>query len=87
MIRPSLPSQPSWYQQCVSWSHEVVLFALLIGLLLFANYYVPGFLTFRSQNIPSRKLWDFALVAIIMTPAKRIVSKVRGMVSASSKGW
>jgi rhamnose transport system permease protein len=49
------------------WWHEVVLAFLLILLLAFAETYVPGFVTWKSQLYLSRQLWEFALLALGMT--------------------
>ena len=50
------------------WSHEIALAVLLLCLIWLAQSLVPNFLSWRSQLIASRKLWDFALIAVLMTP-------------------
>ncbi len=49
------------------WWHEVSVLGLLILLLIVAELLVPGFLSFRSQLLLSRHLWEIAILSLAMT--------------------
>jgi rhamnose transport system permease protein len=47
--------------------HEVVLFALLVGLMLTAGYIAPKFTGLSAQSDMSTHVWELALLALPMT--------------------
>ena len=50
-----------------AWWHETVIAVLLVMVLQFAGWLVPGFLKLQSQLLLSRQLWEFAILALGMT--------------------
>ena len=50
-----------------AWWHETVIAVLLVIVLQFAGWLVPGFLKLQSQLLLSRQLWEFAILALGMT--------------------
>lgn len=58
------PPRTSWR---FPWWHEVVLVGLLGLLLALAGQLMPGFLSWKSQLLLSRQLWEFAILALGMT--------------------
>ena len=49
------------------WWHELIIAALLAGLLAAAGQLIPAFLKLNSQLLLSRQLWEFAILAPGMT--------------------
>lgn len=49
------------------WWHELLLVAVLIGLLVVAQTCLPGFMLAKNQWFLSRHLWEMALIAPVMT--------------------
>src|SRR5918999_3184357 len=53
--------------QAFGWWHEIVLAALLLGLLAVATALMPNFAQVKSQLLLTRQLWEFAILSLGMT--------------------
>ena len=50
------------------WWHELLLLVLIVGVMLTAERLVPGFTAWRTQVFFSRHSWEFAILAVGLTP-------------------